>query len=348
MKLFFTHILFALIFLGMSSTHAAGHAVPVKPVVVDIVESRELAPTALYSGTVISKNDARLAAEIEGRLTWVADVGTNAEKGDVLATLDDTFLQQERKEEQAVIQSEQAKLDLHSKDVERYQRLVKENNVAESQLDQAISDQTIARSNIVAGQAKLAQLNERIARSKLRAPFNGVVTERFSQGGEWAQNGDPLIRLVDIQDSEIQVRVPQNIYSLISIGDVLIIINSQEIFEAEVQTIVPVGTTTSRLFELRLKPLEPILPGTLVRVAIPTAPPKEVLSINRDALVIRKDNISVFRVNEDNIAEQIPVEIGVGNGDFVELNGDIEIDDVLVTRGGERLRSGEMVEISDK
>ncbi|MEM8844711.1 MAG: efflux RND transporter periplasmic adaptor subunit [Pseudomonadota bacterium] len=346
MRLLSVCISIVLTLLSINSIHAAGQAAPVKPVVIDIVELRELAPTSLYSGSVISKNDARLAAEVEGRLTWVADVGTAAEKGDVVATLDDTFLQQERREEQAVLKSEQAKLDLYSKDVERYQRLVKENNVAESQLDQSISDQTVARSNILAAEAKLAQLNERIARSKLRAPFNGVITERFSQGGEWAQNGMALVRLVDFQDSEIQVRVPQNIYSLISIGDVLTIINSEELIEAEVQTIVPVGTTASRLFELRLKPLSPILPGTLVRVDIPTAPPREVLSINRDALVIRKDNISVFRINGENLAEQISVKTGVGNGEFIELVGDIDIDDLLVTRGGERLRPGDEVQIS--
>ena len=318
-----------------------------KPVVVDVVELRELAPTALYSGEVISNYDARLAAEVEGRLTWVADVGTQAKQGDVLAELDDIFLQKERKEEQAIIQSEQAKLDLHTKDVERYQRLVKENNVAESQLDQSISDQKIASSNIIASEARLSQLNERIARSKLRAPFNGVVTERFAQGGEWAQNGDPLVRLVDVEDPEIQVRVPQTIFPLISVGDILPVLNDGHSIEAKVQTIVPVGTTASRLFELRLQPLTPILPGTLVRVVIPTAEPREVLSIDRDALVIRKDEISVFRVDQET-TEQIPVEVGVGSDRYVEVIGAVDEGDQLVTRGGERLRSGDKVQISGK
>ena len=96
MKLFFVQICIVLAMLSIGFTYARGHTAPVKPVVVDIIELRELAPTSLFSGTVISKNDARLAAEVEGRLTWVVDVGTNAEKGDVLATLDDTFLHQER------------------------------------------------------------------------------------------------------------------------------------------------------------------------------------------------------------------------------------------------------------
>ena len=70
-------------------TLASNRANPV--VVVDRAQFKMLAPTAQYSGTIISKNDARLAAEFEGRLTSVADVGTVVTKGDVVATIDDTF-----------------------------------------------------------------------------------------------------------------------------------------------------------------------------------------------------------------------------------------------------------------
>ena len=311
-----------------------------RPVVVDIAQLRMLAPTALYSGAVISKNDARLAAEVEGRLTWVADVGSVLKKGDVAATLDDTFLQQQRSEETATIQSEQAKLALYDKEVKRYQRLVKENNVAENQLDQSISDQSVARNNINAARARLAQIEERITRSKLRAPFAGVVSERFAQIGEWSQNGTALLRLVDIENLEVQVRVPQSIFPLIKIGKALIVHSGKTQLTATVNTIVPVGSNNSRLFELRLLPKNPLPPGTLVRVAIPTAEAREVISIHRDALVLRKGSVSVFRVSQENVAEQIPVKIGIGDGDYIELLGNVHVDDRIVVRGGERLRPG--------
>ena len=314
-----------------------------RPVVVDIAQLRMLAPTALYSGVMISKNDARLAAEVEGRLTWVADVGTVLNKGDIAATLDDTFLQQQRSEENATIQSEQAKLLLYNKEVQRYQRLVKESNVAESQLDQSISDQSVTRNNINAARARLAQIEERITRSKLRAPFAGIVSERFAQAGEWSQNGTALVRLVDIENLEVQVRVPQSIFPLIKLGNTLIVHSGKVQIEATVNTIVPVGSANSRLFELRLLPKVSLPPGTLVRIAIPTAEAREVISVHRDALVLRKGNVSVFRVNQENIAEQIPVEIGIGDGDYIELLGNVNIDDRIVVRGGERLRPGSTV-----
>ncbi|MFK7794045.1 MAG: efflux RND transporter periplasmic adaptor subunit [Gammaproteobacteria bacterium] len=337
-----------LLIISVSTLYAAGPPARVKPVVVDTAQLRALAPTAEYSGTVISKDDARISSEVEGRLTWVADVGTVVKKGDVVAKLDDIFLQQQRSEESAVIQSEQAKLTLYNKEVKRFQRLIKQNSIAQNELDQSISDRAVANSNIIAARARLAQIEERISRSNLRAPFDGVISERFAQSGEWTQNGNPLVRLINFNNPEIQVRVPQSIYSLIALNSMLKVRNADQTIEAKVQTIVPVGTTASRLFELRLKPQQPLPPGILVRISIPTAKAREVVSIHRDALVLRKGSISVFRINDENISEQLSVEVGIGDGDYVEVIGDINPDDRIVTRGGERLRPGETVKISNE
>ncbi len=336
------------LFINTNTIFAAGPPSRVKPVVVDIAQLRELAPTAEYSGTVISKNDARISSEVEGRLTWVADVGTLVKKGDIVASLDDIFLQQQRSEELATIQSEKAQLDLYEKEVKRFQRLIKQNNIAQNELDQSISNRAVANSNIIAARARLAQIEERISRSNLRAPFSGVISERFSQSGEWTQNGNPLVRLIDFNNTEVQVRVPQNIYSLIALNSSLSVHNAEQSIKANVQTIVPVGSTTSRLFELRLKPQQTLPPGTLVRVSIPTAKARKVISIHRDALVLRKGSISVFRINAENISEQVSVEVGIGDGNFVELISDIKPNDRIVTRGGERLRPGETVKISNE
>ena len=337
-----------LLLLWSVISSSIGAAERAKLVAVDIARLRVLAPTAQYSGSVISKNDARLAAEIEGRLTWVADVGALVNKGDVVARLDAVFLQQQRSEELATIQSEQARLTLYSKEVKRYQRLIEQNNVAQSRLDQAVSDRLVAANSIAAARARLARIEERIARSDIRAPFAGVVTERFAQAGEWSQNGMALVRLVDIDNPEIQVRVPQGIYPLIKMASDLEIITDDHTIMAKVQTIVPVGTTASRLFELRLAPEQALPPGSLVRVAIPTAKARQVMSVHRDALVIRKNAVNVFRVNAKNMAEQLPVEVGSGDRDYVEITGNIQAGDRIIIRGGERLRAGQRVKISSK
>lgn len=316
-------------------------------VVVDIAKLRKLAPTALYSGTVLSKNDVELPAELAGRIVSVADIGTRLNKGDIVAQLDDTFIKQQRTEELANIKSEQARLDLHTKEVKRFQRLIKKNNVAESELDQSISDQAIARSNIVAANARLAQIDEQLRRTKIRAPFNGVISEKLIDAGEWAQDGMSIARLVDLENLEIQINVPQAIVTLLSEGDELTIQYAGELIKAHIITIVPVGSNNSRLFELRLDPEQAISPGVLVRVIVPTAHAQKVLAIPRDALVLRKGSVSVFKVNNENTAEQIAVTIGIGYGDYVAVSGAISAGDRVITRGGERIRPGMPVNITN-
>ncbi len=341
----FSFLLTLLVFVFCSTLSADGPPEYSKPVVVDIAKIRQLAPTAQYSGSVISKYDARISAEVEGRLTWVAEVGSLIKQGEVIARLDDIFLQQQRSEELALIQSEQAKLELYQKEVQRYQRLIQQNNVAQNQLDQSISDRTVAQSNIIAARARLAQIEERIIRSSPRAPFAGVITERFAEAGEWSERGNQLVRLVDTSHPEIQLRVPQSIYPLLHSGKILNVSHDEQTIQSRVVTIVPVGTTTSRLFELRLSPEVPLLPGTLVKVSLPTAKPRQVISVHRDALVIRKGGISIYRINDNNQAEQVPVKVGSGDADYIEIVGDLAAGDRVVTRGGERLRPGETVTV---
>ena len=82
-------------------------------------------------------------------------------------------------------------------------------------------------------------------------------------------------------------------------------------------------------------------------MALPNSEPRELVAIPRDALVLRGSDIFIMRVNTDNTVEKVSVETGIGLGVFVEVIGNIEQGDRIVTRGGERLQSGQPVTISE-
>jgi multidrug efflux pump subunit AcrA (membrane-fusion protein) len=73
------------------------------PVVVSIASERLLAPVIPYPGTVISRNQARLAAEVGGRLEWVAEVGTVLRRGETVARMDEVLLEQGLLADQAAV-----------------------------------------------------------------------------------------------------------------------------------------------------------------------------------------------------------------------------------------------------
>jgi RND family efflux transporter MFP subunit len=316
------------------------------PVGVEQAKTQTIAPFTMYPGTLISKNDARLAAEVEGRLLWVADVGLAVQKGDVLARIDDVLIKEQLAEEQAAVSSEQARYEFSSKEVKRLTRLIKKNNAAQNSLDQAISDRAVSRNELKAAQARLEQANQHQKRTNILAPYDGVVSERYKSTGEWTDRGKDIVRLVDTGELEVQVWIPITSLSYIQLGNPLTVIAGPETAQGTVSAIVPVGDDRSRLFELRIAIKDTAWkPGKTLRVMVPTANEKEVIAVPRDALVLRRDGVYVFRIDEDMQAERITVQTGIAAGSLIEVVGDIKHGDKVVTRGGERLRPGQSVTI---
>ena len=259
------------------------------PVVVSIAAERLLAPVTAYPGTVISKNTARLAAEVEGRLEWVADVGTAVREGETVARLDDVLLQQSLLADRAAVARERARLEYQIAEVRRLSSLVKRKSVPESELDEALANRNMTEATIAASEAQVALARERLERTQVRAPFDGVITERLLQGGEWAESGDAILRLVDTSSLEVQTWIPVHALEYVREGSKLSLVGNPRETVGTVRTIVPVGDNRSRLYEVRLVFEDGRWPvGSDVRVSVPSAEPRKVLAIPRDALVLSR------------------------------------------------------------
>jgi multidrug efflux pump subunit AcrA (membrane-fusion protein) len=142
----------------------------------------------------------------------------------------------------------------------------------------------------------------------------------------------------------VQAWIPVGSLPYLQVGNLLKVVADSETTHGEVSAIVPVGDDRSRLFELRITLKESLWkPGKTLRVMVPSANEKEVIAVHRDALVLRRDGIYVFRINKDNIAERVLVQTGIASGPLIEVIGNILPNDQIVTRGGERLRSGQPV-----
>lgn len=318
---------------------------PPPPVVVQAAELRTFAPVTWYPGTVISRNKARLAAEVAGRVESVADVGTYLEAGQVVARLDDALLEQTLSANLAAVSREQARLKYLEAEVNRLERLVEQNTATRSRLDQAVAEQGVTRSELEANQARVRLTRERLSRTVIKAPFAGVVVERLLEPGEWAEEGAAVVRLVDSRALDIQTWVPVQALKHVSIESKLELkANPAQAF-GTVHTIVPVGDGRSRLYELRLAVTGVDWPvGQDLRVAVPSAEVREVVAVHRDALVLRRDGTVVYRINDEGVAERVEVKIGIASGELIEVSG-VEPGDRVVTRGGERLRPGQKVTI---
>ncbi len=335
--------LLGLVFAPVAAVSQEQNGPPPAPVVVQTAEMRALAPVTWYPGTIISRNKAKLAAEVAGRVVSVAEVGARLEAGDLAAKLDDSLLKQTLAENQAAVAREEARLVYLNAEVKRLTRLVVQNTAARSQLEEATANLGVARSELAANQARVRLTRERLERTALKAPFSGVVVERLLEPGEWADEGSAVLRLVNARELYVQAWVPVQALKFVSEDTELRLKANPAEATGRVHTIVPVGDERSRLYELRIAVAGVQWPvGQDLRVAVPSATPRDVIAIHRDALVLRRDGTVVYRINEDHVAERVEVETGIASGDLIEVSG-INSGDQVVTRGGERLRPGQKV-----
>jgi RND family efflux transporter MFP subunit len=315
---------------------------------VAVASIKDVAPVTMVPGTVVSRNDARLSAEVEGRLTMVADVGTPVRRGDPVAIIEDTALRLQNAELKAQVTRAEARLRFLVSEEQRFARLAESNLAAMTQLEQTRSDRDVARGDLEVARARLDQNEDQLARTQLRAPFDGTVVERLMTPGERVMDGNNVVRLIDQQTLEVIARAPLDYFSYVQRGQQIDLRAGDRSAVGQVRTVVAVGDENTHQFELRLD-LDgtPFPVGQTLRVSIPTSETRKALTVPRDALVLRPDGQSVFVVDGNNQAQQVNVTIGIGQGEDIEVLGGVSPGDRVVIRGNERLQPGQAVDILD-
>ncbi len=327
---------------------ASGQEGPPPPTVrVEQAKRQSMASVIQAPGTVVSRNDARIAAEISGRLNWVAEPGDVVEQGAVIARIDDRALRLQLQEDDATTKRLEANLVYLSQQLDRLQKLAQQNNAARNQLDESTAQRAMAEQDLVQARVSREQTLYQLHRTEVRAPFSGQIVERVAQAGEFIAVGGTIARLVDTTNIEVRARAPMSVAPYL-FADMGVTVRDQRHFtENTIRSVIPVGDERSRMIEVRvtLAPNSWVI-GSAVRVELPRSEAAEVVAVPRDALILREDNIYLFKLVEDNKVEQIPVQTGVGNGSMIEVRGNINHGDQVVIRGGERLRPGQTVQIA--
>lgn len=335
-----------------SSTAAAADAsaqAGPPPAVVQIANAVEarLSPLSEAPGSVVSLRDSLVAAATSGKIEWVAEVGAGLEEGDIIARIDPadaTFARDEARAEVRRLNSRAAYL---SELYERFTGLGDESGESEASLDEMRANRDEALQNLARAQVSLNRAEINLERTEVRAPFAGRIVTQEIQIGEYAAPGAAIARVTDTHHLEVTAQAPAALLRSVKPGDEISLIYNAETVTAPVRAIVPVGDQRSRTQEVRVSLDDSDWPiGSAVRVKLPTRAPKTVVAAPRDALVLRANRVSVFVIDDEMIANRIDVELGVAEGDLIEIIGEVEAGDKLVIRGGERLREGQSVTIS--
>jgi len=335
---------------GCAVLGAAADPPPAERPVVEVgtVSVRAVNIESWIPGSIVSRADARIASVIAGRVVWVAEVGTRVGQGEAIARLDDTVPRLRLEDLRAQVARARAQQQFNSSQLERFNRLAATQVLSASQLDDARAQREMSTDDLTRVEAQLRQVQYDIGQSVIRAPFPGVVSERFIQRGEYLQTGAATVRLVNTGDIEARATAALSLASNVHPGQTVTVRDHGVEKSGRVRTVVPVGDDRSRQFEVRVTLASPEwLVGTPVEVSLPSAEVRTAVTVPRDALVIRQNHSYVLRVTRANTVEELDVTPGPGIADLVEVRGPLAAGDRLVVRGGERLAAGQAVRVID-
>lgn len=340
----------ALLLTAMALPASAQQAAPpAAKVMVEAASLRQMAPVLLVPGSIMSRQDADVAAEVSGRITWVAEAGTRVAAGEAIARVDDRLLRLELRQYEAQIKSLESQLAFQEREVERQRQLAERGTTPATKLEETTSRRDVLAQDLVRAQASRDRTALEIDRTVVKAPFGGQVAERMLEVGEYSAPGVKVARLVAVDQVEVRAQAPVSIARHIVEGSEVPLDIEGQAARGKVTRIIAIGEAQSRTFEVRVslpRGEAPWIVGSAVKVGLPSATAEQAIAVHRDALILRGDGTWLFRVNAQNKAERVAVKTGTSIGDWVQVTGDVHEGDRLIVRGAERLREGQEVELA--
>jgi RND family efflux transporter MFP subunit len=333
---------------------------------VDEVRMVPLNQSVPVIGRIVAQRLGVVAARIGGPVkTFRVEVGDRVEAGQVVAELDQAILMARRDiaagglaEARAERGKSAAEVTLAKLDFKRMEGLRKSAAFSQARYDDS-------RQQVVIAEAGLRQTDSAIASAKadldlaeinlsdalIKAPYAGVVTERMTEAGAYVQGGDPMLRMIGDELLELEAEVPfQNLAGLEPGIEVGVTLDDGTRHTAVVRAILPSENPLTRTRTVRLVPnigqtRRSLAHDQSVTIEVPIASERQVLTVHKDAIIVRRGQNMVY-VAADGEAQEQPVVLGVAVGGRFEVRKGLEAGDKVVVRGNERLRPGDKLRIA--
>jgi membrane fusion protein (multidrug efflux system) len=295
---------------------------------------------AIASGTLRANETVTLRSEVAGRVVRLGFTdGARVSKGTVLVALDASLSAAEA--EQA-----RAELSLSKANFDRTAELAQRNFVSASAKDQAAA-------NLKVQEAKLKLAEAKLAKSDIRAPFNGVMGLRNLSPGDFVKDGADLAIIEDISTMKVDARLPERYFGRVKPGMAIVLtLDSMpgKTFTAKLTAVDAQIDANGRSLLARGQLANPdgaLRTGMFARARLVLRENPDALVIPEEALIPQGAEVFVYRV-EGGKAMRTPVKPGSRTDGKVEILSGLAEGDQVVTAGQLRLqRDGQEVRVID-
>ncbi|MCP9455772.1 MAG: efflux RND transporter periplasmic adaptor subunit [Nitrospira sp.] len=286
------------------------------------------------TGLVAAVYQATLSSRIQGTIdTLLVREGTAVSKGQPVIRLDSRDVEAELARAVAEVENARAHLD-------RMNQLFERDAVSKQEMENAVRAYKVAEANRKAVEAQLSY-------TVVRAPFDGVITEKFVEAGELASPGQPLLRMENPRLLRLEATVAERDIKSLSPGDkisVLIDALGGRVLTGTVARILPAGDPQTHTFTVQvdLPPTPGLKSGMFGRLQLERETHPTVL-LPDTAVAERGQLVSVFVVGPDGIArlrwvktgrrfgKQVEILSGVNAGESVLREAALGIEGAIIT-----------------
>ncbi|MFT5488118.1 MAG: RND family efflux transporter MFP subunit [Paracoccaceae bacterium] len=332
---------------------------------VDAVIVEPKSQTYPVIGRLVAQRTGNVAARINGAVVEMnVNVGDRVKKGDILAVLAIERLTAQRDKyaaalstRRAMVQTAQAEASKTAQELRRMSNLKTSSAFSRARYEDLQRDVDARQATLVErrsqqkeAQAELDQVAIDLNNGRIRAPYDGVVSEKHTEIGSYVNVGNPVVTLISDTEIEVEAEVPSDRIAGLTTGRVVRFrLDDGTDHRAIVRSIIPRENARTRTRPVRFTPTfgeksSRFAINQSVTVLVPIGKIQEVVTVHKDAIVHRGPNrvVSIVRKGKA-FPRQVTLGVAVGNRYIVEKG--LKAGDVVVTHGNETLPPGAQVRI---
>ena len=311
----------------------AGGAPMGMPVDVVVARQETVVDAIQTTGQIEAVQAIELRPEVSGRLNRILITeGTEVRAGTALFKVDDAELT-------AQVARLEAERDLADQALSRTRDLLDRDASSEADLE-------LAEANFRSAEAQLQLQQTRLNRTWVRAPFGGVVGERFVSVGDYVTPSTPLTTLQTVNPQRASFQVPERHAEQLDVGLAMtfrVAAMPGREFEGIVDFVDPRVQLPGRTITVKAlveNPDRTLKPGMFIEARLATEVRPEAVVVAEDAILPLQGADYVWIVTEEGTAERVEVTLGVRTPGWVEIRAGVEAGTAVVVGGIEKLGPG--------
>ncbi|MDA7821141.1 efflux RND transporter periplasmic adaptor subunit [Gammaproteobacteria bacterium] len=299
--------------------------------VLEIKMLDEYSITREFPGKLIPSDQSRLAFEIPGKINSInVDIGDEVILGDELASLDD-------REALAQLNQSKAKFDLAEQVLARYIDLRADGHISTQDLDKAESDQIVAKSQYDFYRVKFEQ-------TKLLAPFNGIIQNRFLDTGSVINAGVQVLEILGSSNVEARISIPMNYMNKVKIGEEYEFDIRGISAKAKLERLAPMSTggSNNRLAIFRFNTF--FNPGSIVKLKLSMTEKAKGTWVPIKSLSQSEQGIwAIYTINEQQVVVRDLVDVIYFEDEYAFVSGTLNNGDLVILGGAQKTIEGKII-----